>query len=597
MNYTHIFSKLLKSIPKPDKVVLVSVLLIIILGFSVYINVLNGEFIWDDNGLVKDNIHIKDWSYVSKGFTESIWSGVGREGYFYRPLQVLSYMVDYSFWKLDVRGYHLTNILLHILVALAVYWFIHLLFNDKFLSLLTSAFFVVHPIHTEAISYISGRADPLAALFMLLCFICYIKQLHTKSVSLYFIILLSYTLALLSKEYSLILPLLILLYHYTFKKRIRAKDFFPILGVASTFIVLRLTILKLSTPHLHLDSLLQRIPGFFIALANYLRIMVLPFHLHMAHGKELFSFTNPQALVGAIILVTLLIYTLKIKNSNSLIFFSISWFFIGLLPVSNLYPLNAYMAEHWLYLPSIGFFIILSKCLSRMYRAGHLRIFTAVFIVGLLFFYSNLTIKQNEYWRSPIVFYKRTLRYAPDNNTLLNNLANAYRADGRYNKAIILFEKLLEGDPSVGIYSNLGLTYHYIGQNEKAVTLFKKAIEVDSTFAAAYNNLGNAYICLENNKAAIDSYKQAIELEPEYVDVYYNLGIAYKNLGKSKKAIASFKKAVELNSKDTQAYNNLAVVYYDERQYNLAVRYYDKAVKLGYNENLKFLEMLKPHRK
>ena len=115
-------------------------------------------------------------------------------------------MTDHRVWKLDVRGYRLTNILLHILVSLAIFRLIIVLFDDWILALFTGALFVVHPIHTEAVAYISSRADSLAFLFMLLCFIFYIKPARAESPGIYVIMMLSYALAILSRENSLALP-------------------------------------------------------------------------------------------------------------------------------------------------------------------------------------------------------------------------------------------------------------------------------------------------------------------------------------------------------------------------------------------------------
>ncbi|GAF76422.1 unnamed protein product, partial [marine sediment metagenome] len=146
---------------------ILAIVLIIILGFVVYSNSLNGKFIWDDEYLIKNNVYIRSFSYLPKIFSEDIGTGAEKKYYFYRPLQMITYMIDYSLWKLNVRGYHLTNTLLHILAALTIYWLINILFGDRPLSLFASLFFVAHPIHTEAVAYISGRADPLALLFML----------------------------------------------------------------------------------------------------------------------------------------------------------------------------------------------------------------------------------------------------------------------------------------------------------------------------------------------------------------------------------------------------------------------------------------------
>ncbi|HQP11123.1 MAG TPA: hypothetical protein PKV41_07065, partial [Candidatus Omnitrophota bacterium] len=222
-----------------------SVILIVVLGFAVYAGSIPGEFIWDDEHLVSDNLYIRDWSNLPKFFTEGMAAGADAPTLysFYRPVQMITYALDYSVWKLDPRGYHFTNIILHVLAALAVFWLITILYKNLGLALLTSLFFVVHPVHTEAVSYIAGRADSLSVLFMLGCFIFYIKALASDKKVHYALMILSYTLAILSKELSLILPILLLLYHYAFKQQIKSKVFLPVLTINIVYIILRMTAL------------------------------------------------------------------------------------------------------------------------------------------------------------------------------------------------------------------------------------------------------------------------------------------------------------------------------------------------------------------
>ncbi|MFC1624718.1 hypothetical protein ACFL28_05380, partial [Candidatus Omnitrophota bacterium] len=163
----------------------ISIALIILLGFIIYGNSLDGKFMWDDEKLIEENTYIKEWRHIKEIFTENIGKGAGEKSNFYRPLQMLTYMIDYSLWKLDARGYHLTNIFLHILVALGIFYLVSILFKDTLLSFLASIFFVVHPIHAGPTNYISARANSLVAVFMLLTLIFYIKALDTKKLSLY----------------------------------------------------------------------------------------------------------------------------------------------------------------------------------------------------------------------------------------------------------------------------------------------------------------------------------------------------------------------------------------------------------------------------
>jgi len=580
---------------KPNyKKYILPTLLIVILGFGVYANSLDGEFIWDDNQLVRDNTHIKSWANATKLFTESIVTEYDLGSSFYRPIQMLTYIFDYSLWNLNVRGYHLTNIVLHILVALAIFWFINILYDDNILSTIAAVFFVVHPIHTMVINYISTRAESLYLLFLLLTFIFYIKFLRSKNIIPYILMLLSYPLALLSKETSLILPALLLLYHYTFKEKIKPKEFLSILGTICAYALLRMMLTEnVEIGRLCNTTVFQRLPGFFVAITNYIRLLFLPSNLHIEYGNNLFKITDPQAILGLFILASLLFWAYKAaKANNKLVFFSISWFFIALLPVSNIFPINAYMSENWLYLPSIGFFVIVANGLCQVLRdtkqkhlaheqkhlahklapekfvPGARRYLssapgTIVILTILIAFYSFLTIKQNNYWREPVSFYERTLRYTPQ---------------------------------SARIHNNLGKLYNDIGKYEEAIDLLKKSLELKPNYAEAYNNLGVSYIYTGKYEEAIPLFKKSLELRPNYTKPYNNLGAAYSSINRNEEAIASFEKAVEVNPYNAGAYYNLCIVHFREGHYDLAIEYYDKAIELGCKPDPEFPKLLEPYR-
>lgn len=586
------------------RAIFLAILLIVGLGFSIYANSLNGKFLWDDDVLVRDNVYIRNWSNSSKIFIKDIGIGGGRLYHFYRPMQTLSYMIDYSFWKLDVRGYHFTNILLHILVALAIYWLTNILFADDILSLLASLLFVTHPIHTEAVSYISGRADSLVGIFILLAIIFYIKYLRSEKITMFIFSWLSFMFAILSKEYGLILPLLLGIYHIVFKVKFKTKQFLLILSATIPYIFLRfIAYNSLLTPPVYFQTtIFQRVIGFFAAFTDYLKLLILPFNLHMEYGYKLFNIFNPKVIFGVGLLALLLRWAFKIRNKNKLIFFSITWFFITLIPQSNLYPVNAYMAEHWLYLPSIGFFLILGHELSYLYRAKQ-KGSAIPLLLSLTFFYSFLTIRQNNYWKEPIAFYKRTLEYAPHSWRVLSNLGKAYQLidkDKHKEEIIGLYERAIENNPNyVEAYNNLCFLYYELGENDKAISSCKKAIEINPNYAKAYNNLASAYKEINKLEDAVTCYKKAIELNPEYANAYNNLGLVlYTDYKRKEEGMDLFKKAVAIDPDFADAHNNLAVAYYYyKKQYGLAIKHCDKAIELGYKVHPDFLKLLEPFRK
>ncbi|MBL7157630.1 MAG: tetratricopeptide repeat protein [Candidatus Omnitrophica bacterium] len=569
--------------PPPKKgTLLISIVLIIILGFAVYGNSLKGELIWDDEYLIKSNLYLRDSSYLTKLLTRPIGDGAGIESGSYRPLQMLMHMLEFSLWKLDVMGYHIVNTILHILAALGIFWFIYVLFGDFLMAFLTGALFAVHPIHTEAVAYISGRSDSLVTIFIILSLIFYIKYLHSGRAITYTVMLLCSIFAVLSKENGIILPILLLLYHYSFKKRLKIKSFLPVAGICFFYLFLRMTVLKIpSFQNIYPTTLLQRIPGFFVAITNYIKLLFLPFSLHMEYGYKIFSLNNPKAMFGiAITISLLLICVFRRRKKDNPVFFAISWFFITLIPQSNLYPVNAYMAEHWLYLPSVGFFLILARGLAQLYRKNFKTLF-ALSIIILLSFYIYLTVRQNGYWREPIAFYERTLTFAPESPRVYSDFGVAAYNTGRKDKAIELFKKAVELKPDYAeAFNNLGAVCSDIGKHEEAITFCKKAIELRPDYAGAYNNLGVAYNGRKRYEEAIVSYEKSLGMNPDSAEVYNNLGNLYISTGKIDEAIAAYKKAVKIKPDYADVYNNLGNTYKDKGKYEEAIALYKKAISL-----------------
>jgi len=523
-------------INKKRKTIIFYIFLVIVWCFVIYSNSLNGGFIWDDQSLIRDNAYVKDWSKSGYFFTQNIGMGANRQGPLYRPLQMISYKIDFSLWGLNVTGYHLSNIIWHILMVLSVFYLLNLLFGDILLSFLTSVLFLSHPVHTEAVAYISGRADLLCGVFLLASVILYIKQVVSRKKIRYIFILFFYLLALLSKEYSLILPLLLLAYSAVFKEKLLIREFLSVLFMALIYIILRSTVLKFALPaEIYIAPLGQRLPGFFVSIYEYLRLLLFPYGLHMEYGRKLFAFSDPKALLGMVIVAVLLSYMVfkggsnKSGRDNKIRGFSIAWFFLTLLPVANLYPVNAYMAEHWLYLPSIGFCLILADSLILLRR--RMKLFGLFLIAAVLFLNSYLTVKQNIYWRDEISFYKRTLAYNPDSDRLYINLGNSYNEAGDYSQAIELYKKGIElnpGDPDA--YYNLGNAYIMERKIEEAVNAYAKAISIahgNIHLNAYYNNLAVAYTLDGRIEEAIVMYEELLQRDPENLTARNNLGILY----------------------------------------------------------------------
>ena len=360
---------------------------IAVLGFAAYITSFSGQFIWDDMMLIRDNPLIRSPFGVLKFFAADIGSGGGARFGFYRPIQMLSYMADYHLWGLFPGGYHFFSTVLHVLVSLCVFWFALLLTQESMLAFIAGILYTVHPVHVDAVAYISGRADSLAVLFTMIAVCLYIKiasppcflaktkrgdeAISSKNKArLTAFMALSCALALFSREFAVVQPGLLIAYHFAYRRKVWWKGFWIISGITALYVVLRLTALKFIISGVsYPTTVAQRLPGFFAAMSGYLRLMFLPFGLHNEYGHPFFSFSNPRVIVGILLVAGLLFYALTQRRRDPLGVFCIGWFFVSLSLVTNIYPpVNAYMLEHWMYAPSMGFFLVAARFISHRLR-------------------------------------------------------------------------------------------------------------------------------------------------------------------------------------------------------------------------------------
>ncbi|MDP2929160.1 MAG: tetratricopeptide repeat protein [Candidatus Omnitrophota bacterium] len=543
-------------------VVSVFLILIVILTIVVYSNALTGEFLLDDPTFVRDNINIRSLTNLPKFFFVDVGVGGGVSFGYYRPIQMIFYTIIYHFWELNVQPYHLLNILLHVMVVLSVYWMIKTLYGDDILSIFVTSLYSVHPVHAESVTYISGTGDCLVGFFMLISFTLYVKQQRTNSILVYSALVLSYLMALFSKENSLILPALFLLYHIAFRVKVKIVPFLSLIALTFIYLAFRMHVLKSSdSVGMTIPEILQRVPGFFAAIAGYMYMLFLPFTLNMGHDSRIFQLTEPSALLGLLILIILIVSALLARRRYGLIFFGIFWFFITLMPVANLYNIACYMADHYLYLPSIGIFLIAGKGLRMAYDDQKFRMYALICLTLLIGFYSFMTFKQNQYWRDPTTFFEWILRHNPESFRTLNNLGREYEKKKMLESAKELYKRAVAANPlHKEAYNNLGNIYFKLGNDEEAIKMYKKQIEVNPKYANAYNNLGNAYARLNNNEEAIRSYKKVLELKLDRAGIYTDLGTSYAKLGNSEEAINMFRKAIEADPRDANAYNNMGNV-------------------------------------
>jgi tetratricopeptide (TPR) repeat protein len=534
----------------------IQIALIVVLSWVVYFNALGNGFIWDDRLLIVENESIKEWRHLATNLTSDFFyfdkSPLIKEkkGY-YRPLITLSYMVDYTLWGLNPLGYHFTNIFFHSLNALLVYLImVTLVPKSKLSPLLAGLFFASHPIHTESVTWIAGRTDVLATTFFLLSLWLYMHRFSPGEKGLnpinqpkwYFLSLGSFTLALLAKESSLVLPLVLVVYEYYFirlKSLEEAKRLIPrllpFLAITLLYLLCRFWLLGIKAPinpYLAQKGTYQIFITFIKALGLYIEKLVFPHPLNAYYSMPVStSFFEPQVIIPTIVLLGLLLFLWKWGNKANLFSFSCLFFLLTLLPVSNLIPIGAlkdmgfFMAERFLYLPSVAFCIALAAIIANILSTSHY--FSRPWIVSssiaiiLLSFYFTATVLRNFTWQDEITFYQDTLSKAPFASLLHYNLALSCRDKELWDLAEQELKETIRLDNTRSeAHNNLGNIYFIKGEYEKSLTEWQKAVKLNPSNYQAWYNLAKALDKANRKEEALKAYQYFLRTAPpSYQDI------------------------------------------------------------------------------
>ncbi len=615
-----------KSRVKKNKYLLFLILLTTVFLYS---PTFKNPFIWDDFHLVANDDSIKDFSNIPLLFRQHLFKSANSSN-FYRPLQSLSFMADYSVWKLNPFGYHLTNLLLHLLNVVLVYLFARELFKDPRIGLLAGLIFAIHPINTEAVAYISGRADPLSVFFFLSAFIAYMRFKSLRKRPLYFLSVALYALSLLTKEAVFVFPAVVIFYDAIVLREgtVRTeglKTYLWYFIVLFIYVSWRLFFMGLPSglmSHPPFGMLLLTTPKI---LVSYLGLLLLPVSLHMERMEEVvLSVFDPQAIMPIIVLI-LFFLALKIFYRRSRpLFFCGGFFFITLLPMLNILLLNAMMAEHWLYMPAIGLYLITAfgfvKLLDRGMTTGKIRVFRnlAVFgLLGFLCFFSVRTILRNMEWGRPFEFYTNLLKSSPYSARGHLSLGALYITDNNLNLARKELLRAEELDPkSPLVYHKIGLIDYAEKDKGKAVEEWKRALEIAPFFQPARRTM-NMYLRQDNKrfdrlfKAANehphngmalyrlsklyfqhDLYPEAIvalekisQTDPAYANAVFNIAWCYSKMGLYQTAISGYKKVMALTPEDPDIYRNMAYCYVSLKNREEAYKCWKKAEGLVAHRN------------
>lgn len=582
--------------------IVLGILMIIILGYKIYANSFDCSFQLDDKHNITDNEVIKSLSNIKQ-----IWDLSHS-----RFLAFFTFAVNYHFDEFNVEGYHKVNLMIHLMNACLVFWITRLMFATPFLknlavarhaqsiSLITALLFVSHPLATGAVTYIVQRMASMVALFYFLSIAMYIKGRISSSKTKYLFFLGCFFAAILAihtKENAYTLPFAIILIELFFintkKISINFKNYRligAILGflafILFVFANFSLSVLKPLPPSIYNNYTITPSNYFFTQLSvivKYIQLLFIPLYQNVDYDFHLSnSLFEIPTLLNGLVLLSLLILAVYLYNRNRIISFGIFWFFLTLSIESSFIPISDLIFEHRTYIPSFGFFIILTTGIFGLAWEKFKYALFGFFAI-LIGINSVLAHQRNNAWKDDISLWSDAVSKSPNKERPYLNLGYAYGNRKQWDSAIANFTKVNEIRPKyhAAAYYNLGIAYWAIGQKDKSMENYSMAITTNPKYAEAYYGRGVCYYYLNQFDKSIDDYTKALAINPNFGIIYFNRAITYANQQKWMEAIADYTKAITFHQNDFNLYYNRAVVFGNINEWDKAAEDFTKVLELN----------------
>jgi tetratricopeptide (TPR) repeat protein len=591
-------------------------LAVAVLAIAVHLNTLSAGFVnYDDPKLILNNPYIRGFTWEN---LRHIWTQPIKEAYL--PLRATSYALDYAIWGLEPFGFHLINVLLHAVVSVLVFAIARRLTGSLLAASAAGALFAVHPAHTEAVAWASGRKDVLSTALFLGSYLLYIAyaQGGRRKHWLVRVSVVAFVLSGLAKAMVVTLPVLIILTDYVYGDRLREgrwKRLVPAWGayIAAAAFVTYLAVhfassAKAIVPY-HFGSGERTALFMTWAVLFYLKTMLWPDFLSARYPfgdtddfgvPDLAIRMAPAAL--AIVLAAALLMFLRSRETPrrptpmwlKMTGLGLAWFFVSLLPVLNIIPINILVADRYLYVPSVGFVLAAAGCLVGLrqwsaevkgVRAG--RAVVAVILGAAIVLASARTWARNRVWQDSISLWGSVVSEFPQSAQARLLLAGAYAETEPpdYDRALAEVDAAERIEPSSGephlvrgrIYSRMGDAERAQAELRMARTLGVEgagdAYELELEQAQHLDAAGD----LAGAAAAVE---RAISLDPSRPEGYNYLGSLAERSGNLARAEELYRLAARADSRSAQAEYNLGRMAVRRRDIPEAAAHYNRAIEI-----------------
>lgn len=594
------------------------ILILLVGGVLVYGNTLRAPF------------HFDDYHVVANRSLESLWQQCKDPNRF---VPHLSFYLNARLHGTDVEGYHAINLLVHVGTAFFVFLLLReaIAFfaagrratdafvvdgsskahrsdnHERYAALLGALVFLAHPLATQAVSYICQRYTSIATFFYVAAIVFYLRARRSSvdchsprllcGLGNYLLACAAALLAMLSKEFAVTLPLVLIVAELSNgavnRQTIVRRCLYLIPLVAISAIV----------PAMHLggspdssatvapkDPLSNWAPPGMprsaylftqldVIVSIYLRLLLAPVGQSVDHGFVIsYSLGSPRTMTALAVLIGLLLACVWLWRRNRLAAYGILWFFATLAPTSSIIPNSEFVAEHRLYLPLISLSFIFSAVyllVERRYRKAAWVLFVVPVILGAL------AIRRNVAWGDELALWQDAIRQAPHKARPYFAVGTIYERRRQFNEGANAYRAAIRHFPGYALaWNNLGNMCQYQENLDEAIHCYTEALRLFPNYPEAHYNLGLVYNKLERLPEALEETSTATGLRGVYPEAHYNLGMIYQKMERWQEAETAYTTAISQSPGYFPAYLNLAAIYRKQGDYAKAVRCYHACIQL-----------------
>jgi protein O-mannosyl-transferase len=547
-----------------------------------------------------DDLYVYNTPAIQSGLTlKGIAAAfINQHAHNWHPLTTISHMLDCQLYGLNAGGHHATNVILHTIAVLLLFWVLEQMTGATWRSALVAALFAVHPLHVESVAWISERKDILSAVFFFLMLLAYNRYARAPSVMRYLAVVVLFAAGLMSKPMLVSAPIILFLLDYwplrrfeqpsLIKGKTKASESdkqrrkirrlslekIPLFVLSAAACILTFVLQKRTAGAIPPLPFLWRIQNAFVSYVIYVWKTLWPARLAVFYPHPNDTLALWEVIFAILLLLAITAVVIVFRKQRAYLLTGWFWYLIMLVPVIGIIQVGEQgHADRYSYLPHVGLFVAVVwfaidvATLRRSKRRVAVITGAAVLIILALAWVAFI---QTSYWRNSEALWTHALVVTSDNDVAHNNLGYLCNDRGDLDQAISHFEsaaRIRSGkrDPhydlaSAFVQMNLGDALARKGRSDEAMMHYDEAIRLQPNYGDAYYNRGTVLFAKGRVDEAIADWAKALEMHPNDADAHTSLGNALLQKGSLWEAIEQYVTALALAPEDPHSRNNLAWV-------------------------------------